>query len=181
MKRITIKAFCVFALLLFASTFWTTISHAITHEQIFIWISRQMNIEYFYDMPEVQYVSKTKLQKVFQDFSRQSFQRWRAEHGQAGADRILAAYQNRLVGLFNPKTRIIYVGDFLLPCRQKAVLAHGMTHFLQHWIYGPIESGSFIAEDQRIFREIEAYQVILISRQDSVGPCLTMLCPPTLE
>jgi len=159
MKRFTAKAFRVFALLLFSSTFWTTFSYGVTHEQIFVWISRQMDIEYLYDMPEVHYVSKNELQRVFQDYSKKSFQRWRVEHGQAGADRIMASYQNRLVGLFNPKTHIIYVGDFLMPCRQKAVLAHEMTHYLQDWMYGPIDARSFSAEDQRLFREIEAYQM----------------------
>ncbi len=159
MKRFIAKAFRVFALLLFSSTFWTSHSHGATHEQIFVWISRQMNIEYFYNMPKVHYISKDELKKVFQEFSKESFQRWRMQHGKAGADKIMASYQDRLVGLFNPKTQIIYVGDFLMPCRQKAVLAHEMTHFFQHWIYGPIPSASFDAEDQRIFREMEAYQM----------------------
>ncbi len=159
MKRSTAKAFRMFALLLFSSTFWSTNSQAVTHEQIFIWISRQMHIEYFYSMPEVQYVSKTRLQEVFQEFSRNSFDRWRMVHGQAGAEKIMASYRNRLVGLFNPKTQIIYVGDFLQPCRQKAVLAHEMTHFFQHWINGPIQNRSFIADDLRTIREIEAYQM----------------------
>ncbi len=173
MKRFTAKAFRVFALLLFSSTFWTSFSYGVTHEQIFVWVSRQMDIEYFYNMPEVQYVSKSKLQTVFEEFSQKSFQRWRVQHGQAGADKIMASYQNRLVGLFNPKTQIIYVGDFLLPCRQKAILAHEMTHYFQHWIYGPIHSGSYSAEDQRIFREIEAYQVEAKFKQ--------LFCEPTVN
>ena len=159
MRRFTAKAFRASALLLFSSTFWAPDSHAVTPEQIFVWISRQMSIEYCYHMPEVHYVSKKRLQKVFQDFNRESFQRWRIEHGPARADRIMNSYQNRLVGLFNPKTQTIYVGDFLLPCRRNAVLAHELTHFLQHWISGPIIKGSYSAEDQRIFREMEAYQM----------------------
>lgn len=159
MNRLKATAFQAAALMWISSAFCTADAHGVTPEQIFVWVSRQMEIEYVYSVPDIQYVSKIQLQHIFEKLSKESFRRWRMEQGQAKADRIMATYQNRLVGLFNPETQIIYVGDFLLPRRQNAVLAHEMTHFFQHWIYGPIQKGSFSAEDQHIFREIEAYQM----------------------
>jgi hypothetical protein len=159
MKRLKTKASQTVALILFSTVFWSANAYGVTPEQIFVWVSRQMEIEYVYNVPAIQYISKNKLQNIFQEVNQESFRHWRMEYGQAKADSIMATYQNRLVGLFNPETQTIYVGNFLLPCRQNAVLVHEMTHFFQHWIYGSIQNGSFSAEDQHIFREIQAYQM----------------------
>lgn len=71
MKRI-IKAFRVFTLLLLASTLWSTSCFAVTPEQIFVWVSRHMHIEYAENMPEVKYLEKHQLRQAFQELSRKS-------------------------------------------------------------------------------------------------------------
>lgn len=157
MKRNFQKAFRVFTLLLLSLTFWTAICFAATPEQIFVWVSRQMHIEYAYDMPEVQFVGKQQLQSVFQDFSRRSFEEWQVNHGEEQARTIMASYLDRVVGFFHPPTQTIYVGEYLSPCLKQSVLAHEITHYFQDLIRGPIELKGYGADDRRMFREMEAY------------------------
>ena len=157
MKRFKKKAFRVLALLLLSLSFWTATCFAATPEQIFIWVSRQLKIEYVYDMPEVQYVGKQQLQSVFQDFSRRSYEEWQVNHGEEQARIIMANYLDRVVGFFHPATQTIYVGDYLAPCLKQSVLAHEITHYFQHLISGPIDMKGYGADDRRMFREMEAY------------------------
>lgn len=158
MNRI-IKAFRVFTLIFFASTLWSTSCFAVTPEQIFIWVSRHMHIEYADNMPEVKYVEKQELQQIFQVSSRNSLEKWRKDHGEKEAGIIMANYLDRVLGLFIPETQIIYVGNHLPPCEQQSILAHEITHYFQNLRDGPITLGKYGAEDRIMFREMEAYQI----------------------
>lgn len=71
----------------------------------------------------------------------------------------MANYLDRVLGLFNPETQIIYVASHLSPCEQQSILAHEITHYFQHLKDGPIALGHYGAEDQIMFREMEAYQI----------------------
>jgi len=159
MKRYIDKASRVTTLFLLFSASWTATGYGITPEQIFVWVSRQMDIEYVYSMPEVHYVPKHKMQRLFQNFSKISFQRWQADYGESRARKIMGDYLNRVIGFYDPAANAIYVGDYLLPCQQQAVLAHELTHYFQHLIGGPIDLDSYDAEDRRMIREMEAYQM----------------------
>ena len=158
MKRFT-KAFSVFTLLFLASTLWSTSCFAVTPEQIFVWVSRHMHIEYAENMPEVKYLEKHQLQQVFQEFSINSLERWRKDHGEKEAGIIMAKYLDRVLGFYHPGTQAIYVSSHLPPCEQESIIAHELTHYFQHLKYGSINWGQYGAEDMIMFREMEAYQI----------------------
>lgn len=133
--------------------------YCLSEEEIYEWVANQMEIYEQYIMPQIQIVDKAGIQTAFIQGNKNSFLRWKIEYGQDKAEKILNDYLNEIVGLFNSKDQAIYVGSFINPCRQQAVLAHEFVHYYQHMTKGAIETGAFQEDIRRFAREIEAYGI----------------------
>jgi Zn-dependent peptidase ImmA (M78 family) len=130
-------------------------------EAVFAWTIRQMRIVDHYELqlPAIRVVSKATLRKTFVASSHKSFQRWQAMYGMDRAQQILEKYLHDIVGMFDPQTRVIYVGRFLSPCRQQAVLAHELVHFFQHQTILAAAIEAYDPDTVNMIREMEAYQI----------------------
>lgn len=133
--------------------------YCLSNEDIFAWVAYQMKIQEAYTMPAVSLVDKAGIQKVFIEGNRNGYLRWEKQYGKSKADEILKGYLEEIVGLFNDKTQIIYVGSFMSECRQRAVLAHEFVHYFQFVVHGPIPQGAFEEDMRRLAREMEAYKI----------------------
>ena len=131
----------------------------LTDKQIFIWIADELKIEQQYDMPEIQYVTKEKLKDVFRKATKRSYDRWVKEYGKEKADELLDFYLDEAIGLFVPETCELYIGNFLESCKMESIVAHELTHFLQHMEKGPIDSKKYDAENKLLFREMQAGKI----------------------
>jgi hypothetical protein len=125
-------------------------------ELIARWVATQMAITKKYAIPIVQIVDKEELSLVFKAGSKQYMARWTADHGTSAAENLMGVYLNNAVGLFEPKSRVIYVGGFLPDCQRDAVLAHEIAHYFQYIFGGPVVGEGFAAEALLMEREIEA-------------------------
>lgn len=159
MKQLIKKTLRVIVLTILPLALWSTNGYCISPQQIYIWVARQMNIEYVSSMPEINYVGKERLQAVFQDFSQKSYNEMASNFGKDYAEEIIGLYLDNIVGLFHTKTRTIYIGEFLEPCRRRAILAHEFVHYFQDLVEGAIDPDDYRAGDKRTFREMEAYQM----------------------
>lgn len=130
------------------------LSHS--NDKIIQWVAHQMQIKKTYAQPTVQWVKKAVLAEIFKHKSKKSMAHWTAEHGPVEAQKLLRMYQDKAVGIFDPKTEIIYVGRFLGNCQQQAILAHEMVHYFQHIVRGPVDSNQYAADLVLMEREMEA-------------------------
>lgn len=135
------------------------VGYCLSEEEIFEWVANRMEIYEQYPMPQIQTVDKAGIQAAFIQGNKNSFLRWKIEYGQDKAEKILNDYLNEIVGLFNGRDQTIYVGSFIDPCKQQAVLAHEFVHYYQHMTKGAIEAGAFQEDIRRFAREIEAYSI----------------------
>ena len=120
------------------------------------WVATQMIITKKYAVPVVRLVEKNELNQIFMSGSKHYMARWTADHGASAAENIKEVYLDKAVGLFDPKSRVIYVGTFLPECQRDAVLAHEIAHYFQYIFRGSIEGDGFAAEALLMEREIEA-------------------------
>jgi hypothetical protein len=127
-----------------------------SNETIIQWVAAQMAIAKAYTVPQIQFIDKQELNRIFSAGSQRYMARWTSEHGSSEANEIIGVYLDKAVGLFDPKSRIIYVGSFLPSCQRDAVLAHEITHYFQYIFGGAIVEEGFAAELMLMEREIEA-------------------------
>lgn len=147
------------------SLFLTTVIYrapalSMSHEEIFHWVAHELEIEKDYPMPQVMVVSKAELQRVFKKDSEQSYQRWVEEYGENKAKETMDLYLNDLLGLFNPKARVIYVGSFMEQCKFNSIVAHEITHYFQVLEEGTIDTQSDGFEFMHLFREMQAGKIM---------------------
>ncbi len=126
---------------------------------IFRWVAGQMQVAGSDPLPPIHYVSRSELRRVFQSRSKQSFKNWQAAYGLNRARQIMDDYLKGVVGMFNPNTGHIYVGRFLSPCRQKAVLVHELTHYFQNKAHQDNVAASFDPALANMILEMEAYRL----------------------
>ena len=127
-----------------------------TDEEIYIWVSSELNIENQYKMPAIQYVTKEKLGHVFKKNNERSFKRWARKYGEKKASELMDFYLSEVIGLFIPKTSDLYVADFIQPCKKESIVAHELTHFFQHMKDGPVDPNSKDAANKHLYREMQA-------------------------
>ncbi len=130
-----------------------------SEEEIFQWVLREMGVDSNYTMPEFQFVSKAKLQKLFKRDNEKSFQKWADQIGNDQAEKMMKMYLRELIGLYSPATGKVYVGEFLDPCRKAAVLAHEFVHHIQVKEDGDIDITLYNSEYAIMFREIQAKSI----------------------
>ena len=80
-------------------------------------------------------------------------------YGRDEADRLMVLYLQELIGLFVPDTQRIFVGSFLDTCRLKSIVAHEVTHYFQHMIYGKINPNMYGADQIRLNNEMQAENI----------------------
>lgn len=136
---------------------WRGTGHSQSIEEIFRWTAQQMKVSGDLLVPPIFIVSHAEIKQVFLGNNRNAYLRWESDYGPARAREILKGFLSEIVGLFEPSTNVIYVGDFLSPCRREAILAHEMTHYFQHKYRGSIEENGTDPQIQKWQREMEAY------------------------
>jgi len=122
------------------------------------WTSRQMKIAENYSLPPIHRVSREVLGAALREHSRASFLRWQQDYGPDQAEKFMQTYAAGIAGLFDAQQMVVYVGDFLPPCRQEAVVAHELTHYLQQQTRGLVGEGAHSA-DLVMVRELVAQRV----------------------
>lgn len=138
---------------------WYGQGYCETNEEIYAWTVQQSKVTGTYEMPDIRFVDKEELKAAFKKGSENSYLRWEDEYGTDEAKKIMKEYLEGIVGLFDEKTRIIYVGNFMNQCRQQAVLAHELTHYLQNVTQGRIDPDSYGADNLYMMREWQAYTI----------------------
>ena len=136
---------------------WRGTSHGQSIEEIFRWTAGQMKVSGTVAMPAVRIVSRAEIKRIFIENNRGAYLRWESDYGEDRAQEIMQDYLSEIVGLFDPPTGVVYVGDFLSPCRREAILAHEMTHYFQQKCWGPIEDAGPETQIRKWKREMEAY------------------------
>ncbi len=126
------------------------------YPEIFNWVKQQMKIDEDYSSPLIQMVSQKRLQEIFKESNQKAFQSWREEYGPTKAQKMIDMYLKELIGLFDPKTRNIYVGEFMNKCKRNSIIAHEMTHDLQEkqGILNHLPE-----DDKHFFRELQAEKI----------------------
>ncbi len=88
-----------------------------------------------------------------------AYRLWKARYGAAQAKKILREYLNEVIGIFDPKTHIVYIGNFLPDCRGQAVLAHEFVHFFQYITHQFGNEDQYDQEILHLFRELQAHSL----------------------
>ncbi len=132
---------------------------SITHEEIFHWVATELKSKKDYPMPEIRIVSREELQRTFRKASDKSLKRWAGIYGKNEANKIMSQYLEEIIGLFEAKTKLIYVGSFLEACKQESIIAHELTHYIQVVENGEASPSNYRADNLRFFRELEASKV----------------------
>ncbi|NNF98350.1 MAG: hypothetical protein HKM93_03155 [Desulfobacteraceae bacterium] len=154
-RQVTGKIVIVFTLLLLIPTS----ASSMTAEKIFEWVIRTMEIEESTPLPTIRFVDKEELHAIFRQSNQNSFQRWAEKYGSEQAEKIINTYLTEVIGLFDPKNGVVYVGDFLGTCEKQVILAHELTHYLQDRFHGTITPDSWNADTIHLMREMEAYGI----------------------
>jgi hypothetical protein len=128
-------------------------------EKIFHWVSEQLNVDPNYPFPQILVIDREELEVVWRKKNRQSYQSWVEHYGENKARETMDQLMDELLGLFDPKTNIIYVGNFMESCKTDAILAHEITHYLQHMQDGPGDTESEDFDLLYIYRELQADQI----------------------
>jgi hypothetical protein len=154
--RICLRAAVSLAVFVLA---WQASAYALEPAQIFSWVAQQMDMAEPGRVPAVLFVDKAGLQDAFSKANPNTFERWQASYGTHQAQEFWNLYLQDLVGMFDPETTTIYIGRFLTPCRQEAILAHEITHYFQQLRNGRIETGTQDAQNVQLRREMQASHI----------------------
>lgn len=138
---------------------WPIPSRGQSEEDVYIWTLRKLSLDKNFQMPVIRYVDRSELKEVFKKNNRKAYLRWELQYGSKQAEKILKLYLDEIIGLFDIHTDIIYVGNFLQPCRREAILAHEMTHYLQIRTQGTQPVGWVDHDTLHTTREMEAYKI----------------------
>ncbi|MEE9612864.1 MAG: hypothetical protein V3W19_16545 [Desulfatiglandales bacterium] len=157
MKKILL---CLSLSLLLTTLIYRAPALSMSHEEIFKWVAQELEIEKDYPMPQIIVVSKAELQRVFKKDSEKSYQRWVEEYGENKAKETMDLYLNDLLGLFNPKAKVIYVGSFMEQCKFNSIVAHEITHYFQVLEEGTIDPQSTGFDYTHLFREMQASKIM---------------------
>ena len=132
-----------------------------SHEEIFAWVANELEITTNYPMPAILIVSQEELQRIFSKDNEQSLKRWAGRYGDEKANKIMDRYLKEILGLFDPKTNVIYVGNFLEPCKQQSIIAHELTHYFQAMEPRKIDPQSYYGDSNmiRFGNEMEASNI----------------------
>jgi len=127
--------------------------------EIFQWVAQQLKVDTNYPFPQILIIAKRDLEKVWHKKNQRSYQSWVEHYGENKARETMDQLLDELLGLFDPKTKIIYVGNFMDPCKTDAILAHEITHYLQLMQDGPGDTESEDFDLLYIYREMQADQI----------------------
>ena len=135
------------------------LGHSQSSEEIFAWTMQQMNIEHPVAPPEVQWVDGNELKQVFTENNRNAYMQWKSQYGADQANEIMHSFLEEILGLFIVETQVVYVGNFIEPCRRQSILAHEFVHYLQQVTQGPVTGYGEETERLKWLREFEAQNI----------------------
>ena len=128
-------------------------------EEIYHWVSQQLKVSTDYPFPQVSVIDREELEIVWRKKNTRSYQSWVEHYGANKARETMDQLLDELLGLFDPTTKIIYVGSFMDTCKTDSILAHEITHYLQHMQDGPGDPESEDFDLLYIYRELQADQI----------------------
>lgn len=143
------------ALFFFAGT-EVAFAQGMSYETIFKWVYAELKVGKDYQMPDIHRVSRETLQGLFRQHNEKSYKQWVNEFGEDKAKETLNLYLREVIGLFNPKSKVIYVGGFMEPCKFDSIVAHEITHYFQIMEEGTVDSGWEGFGEVKFFREMQA-------------------------
>ena len=156
MKPLKKAILCLTILILLPLFTLVSTAQSQSFDEIFDWVLAELEVESEYSLPDIRIVSREDLLDVFKNNSKKSFKRWAGLYGKEKATKIMDEYLREVIGLFDPKTHIIYVGSFLEPCKKASIVAHELTHYLQVMENGDVDPSTYNADEIRLVRELEA-------------------------
>jgi Zn-dependent peptidase ImmA (M78 family) len=115
-----------------------------------------MNIDNDYPIPSVEIVSKERLNEIFATAFDESYKKIEEQMGQVEAKKIMEFYLEEVIGLFIPETKAIYVNNIDDNGIRESIIAHEIAHYLQDIVDGFIDSGEYMADQKRLYREMQA-------------------------
>lgn len=130
-----------------------------TTDEIYGWVEVQLKLEAKYPVPVINFVSRQELREAYRDYNAKAFKSWSGDYGDDVAIRMMDFYLDNVVGLFIPENGRILVGNFMAPCRQEAVAAHEMVHYIQEMKSGRIAPNDYNAVDRQMFREMQGSKI----------------------
>ena len=152
-KRITA------CMLLLASVFivYPGSAKGFSYDEILAWVANELEIEGDYPLPEIFITSKNNLQEILIGKTKKSHMLWAKVYGEVEARKMMNKCLDEILGLFDPETKVIYVGDFMDSCKTQSIIAHELTHYLQvsepkEFYHLPYDGENFI----KMYNEMEA-------------------------
>jgi hypothetical protein len=136
--------------------FFSGVAAADSYKEIYEWVKSEMNIDKDYPMPSVEIVSKEKLNEIFAAAIDESYKKMEGQMGQDEAKKIMEFYLDEVIGLFIPETKAIYVSNLSDRGERESTIAHEIVHYLQDIVDGVIDSGDYMADQKRLYREMQA-------------------------
>ena len=130
-----------------------------TPEKIFHWVAEVLEVTDSHPLPKIEFLDKAELQSTFRQSNEKSKSKWEETYGEQKAKQIMQMYLKELMGLFDPKTKNVYVGNFIDPCRQQAVLAHELAHYFQVMTDRSYDIYFAGSDNVHFLREMEAYGI----------------------
>ena len=126
---------------------------------IYRWVAAEMGVEPIWPMPVIHEVDHSTLETCFKTVNHRVYPLLSAKYGVSQAQAILARYMNELAGLYAPRTKTIYIGRFLNPCRRQAVLAHEICHFFQFQSENRASGHAVSSQMEQLTRELAAQRI----------------------
>ena len=112
-KRITA------CMLLLASVFivYPGSAKGFSYDEILAWVANELEVEGDYPLPEIFITSKNNLQEILIGKTKKSHMLWAKVYGEVEARKMMNKCLDEILGLFDPETKVIYVGDFMDSCK----------------------------------------------------------------
>ena len=130
-----------------------------SHENIYQWVYEEMEVSGDYPIPEIIILPKKELQKILKKQTDKSYKRMTEAMGHEEASRMVDRYLKHIMGLYITESRMIYVHESMERCKQNAVIAHEIVHYLQNMEYGIIDPDSPDAHLNHFSREFAAEHI----------------------
>jgi len=128
-------------------------------EAIFRWVIQELKIEQPFEMPAVRFVERKALAGILVQSNINAYRLWLSKDEPTQAEHMRKHYLDTIVGVFDPKTKIVYIGDFLPDCRRQAVMAHEFVHYFQHMTNGFNANKIYDQSALRSVMEFQAYRI----------------------
>lgn len=128
-------------------------------DTLYTWVFAELGIPATYPLPDIRMVSKADMKHLLKKFAVNFLRKDSSIGITVKPQERMQPYPKNALGLFVPKTGIIFIRKSLSPCRRNAVIAHELTHYLQVATCGRLRATTPYAREIHILREMEASDI----------------------